>query len=155
MMSSEIAQLQSKNFFIRIFSVEYHCFISYYILNIITLFIEIPRKKIAVNKQSIVPSQLSLDTQKKTDIECKELELGLLYDEYLQAIMMDLIMKRKTEEKKRLIITQLVTVEQEIDQDMQKLIKIKTRERDIINLSLAQKETDAQLIAVTKCTGKI
>jgi len=53
------------------------------------------------------------------------------------------------------MVTQLATVAQEIDQDIQKLIKIKTRERDIINLSLAQKEADAQLIAVTRCTSKI
>lgn len=129
------------------------CLICYHILNIVTLLTEVPRKKIAVGKQSIISSQL--DIQKKTDTECKELELGLLYDEYLQTIMMDLIMKKKIEEKKRLIITQLVTVEQEIDRDIQKLIKIKTRERDIINLSLAQKEADAQLITVTKYTGKI
>jgi len=121
-------------------------------LNIVTLFIEVSKKKIA-GKQSIVPSQLSLDSQKKVDSE--ELELGLLYDEYLQTIMMDLIMKKKIEEKRRLMVTQLATVAQEIDQDIQKLIKIKTRERDIINLSLAQKEADAQLIAVTRCTSKI
>jgi len=121
-------------------------------LNIVTLFIEVPKKKI-VGKQSIVPSQLSLDSQKKVDSE--ELELGLLYDEYLQTVMMDLIMKKKIEEKRRLMVTQLATVAQEIDQDIQKLIKIKTRERDIINLSLAQKEADAQLIAVTRCTSKI
>lgn len=119
------------------------------------LFIEIPKKKITVGKQSIMPSQLSLDAQKKIDTECKELELGLLYDEYLQTIMMDLILKRKTEEKKRLNVIQLATVAQEIDQDMRKLIKIKTRECDIINLSLAQQEADAQLIAVTKCTSKV
>lgn len=154
MMSSEIAQLQSKlslKFFLLNFI---DCFTCCYILNNVTLLIEVPRKKVSVSKQSIIPSQL-LDAQKRTDIECKDLELGLLYDEYLQTIMMDLVMKKKTEEKKRLIVTQLVTVEQEIDRDMQKLIKIKTRERDIINLSLAQKEADAQLIAVTKCTSKI
>lgn len=117
--------------------------------------LEASKKKVAVGKQSIVPSQLSLDAQKKTDTESKELELGLLYDEYLQTIMMNLIMKKKTEEKKCLMVTQLATVAQEIDQDTQKLIKIKTRERDIMNLSLAQKEADAQLIAVTKCTGKV
>jgi len=113
---------------------------------------KIPKKKIAIGRQSVMPLQLSLDTQKKMDTECKELELGLLYDEYLQTIMIDLIMKKKTEEKKRLLVTQLATVAQEIDQDAKKLIKIKTRERDIINLSTAQKEADAQLIAVTKCT---
>ncbi|XP_011873542.1 PREDICTED: uncharacterized protein LOC105565170 [Vollenhovia emeryi] len=114
---------------------------------------KVPRKKIAVGKQSITPSQLTMDTQKKTEAECKDLELGLLYDEYLQAIMTDLIMKKKTEEKKRLLVTQLATVAQEIDRDTQKLVKVKTRERDMINLSLAQKEADAQLIAVTQCTN--
>ncbi|KAL6261367.1 hypothetical protein P5V15_006465 [Pogonomyrmex californicus] len=111
---------------------------------------KVPRKKIPVSRQSIMP--LQLNSQKKIDTECKELELGLLYDEYLQTVMMDLIMKKKTEEKKCLMIRQLATVAQEIDQDTRKLIKIKTRERDIMNLSLAQKETDAQLIAITKCT---
>lgn len=127
-----------------------------YVLNIIPLFIEIEKKKNTVGKQSIIPSQLSLDTtQRKIDTESKEIELGLLYDAYLQTIMLDLIMKKKTEEKKCLLITQLATVAQEIDQDTKKLIKIKTRERDIINLSLAQKETDAQVTAITKCTSKI
>ncbi|XP_011265679.1 uncharacterized protein LOC105257030 [Camponotus floridanus] len=116
------------------------------------------KKKIAVNsRQSIMPSHLSknLDTeckQRKTDTECKEVELGLLYDEYLQAMMMNLIIKKKAEEKKRLMITQLATIAQEIDQDAKKLMKIKSRERDIINLSIAQKEIDAQLAAVTECT---
>ncbi|XP_070148715.1 uncharacterized protein [Polyergus mexicanus] len=107
---------------------------------------KILKKKITVNsRQSIMPPHLSknLDTeykQKKADTECKEVELGLLYDEYLQTMMMDLIIKKKTEEKKHLMITQLATIAQEIDQDTKKLMKIKSRERDIINLSLAQKE---------------
>ncbi|EGI66586.1 hypothetical protein G5I_04918 [Acromyrmex echinatior] len=111
---------------------------------------KVPRKKIVVDKQPIMPSQIILDAQKKTDSE--ELELGLLYDEYLQTMMMDLIMKKKILEKKRLMIMQMAAMAQEIDQDTQKLIKIKTRERDIINLSLAQKEADVQLIAMTKYT---
>lgn len=113
---------------------------------------KVPRKKIVVDKQPIMPSQIILDAQKKTDSE--ELELGLLYDEYLQTMMMDLIMKKKILEKKRLMIMQMAAMAQEIDQDTQKLIKIKTRERDIINLSLAQKEADVQLIAMTKYTDE-
>ncbi|XP_018315355.1 uncharacterized protein [Mycetomoellerius zeteki] len=113
---------------------------------------KVPRKKIAIDKQPIVPSQIMLDTQKKMDSE--ELELGLLYDEYLQTLMMDLVMKKKILEKKRLMVMQIAALAQEIDQDTQKLIKIKTRERDIINLSLAQKEADVQLIAVTKYTDE-
>lgn len=114
------------------------------------------KKKIAANsRQSIMPLHLSknVDTeykQKKTDTECKE--VGLLYDEYLQAMMMNLIVKKKGEEKKHLMVTQLATIAQEIDQDAKKLMKIKSRERDIINLSLAQKEIDMQLAAVTECT---
>lgn len=129
-------------------------FIGLCALNIVTLLTEV-RKSMAINKQSIAPSQLSLDIQKKIDTESRELELGLLYDAYLQSMAINLIMKKKAEEKKHLMVTQLATVAQEIDRDTEKLIKIKTREREIINLSLAQKMADAQLIAVTKCISKI
>lgn len=119
------------------------------------VFLELPKKKIAAsNRQSIMPSQLPLDVQKKVDTESKELELGFLYDEYLQTIMMDLVIKKKIEEKKHLTIAQLATIAREIDQDTTKLIKIKTREHDVVNLSLAQKEIDMQLAAVTKYTSK-
>lgn len=100
-----------------------------------------------------MPSHSSVDAQKKIDTESRKLEL--LYDEYLQAMMMDLIIKKKTEERERLIVTQLSTVDQEVDQDTKKLIKIKTREHDIINLKLVQEEIDEQLVAVEKCTSKI
>jgi hypothetical protein len=53
------------------------------------------------------------------------------------------------------MVTQLSTIDQEIDQDTKKLIKIKTREHDIINLKLVQKEIDEQLVAVAKCTSRI
>ncbi|XP_024891288.1 uncharacterized protein LOC112467058 [Temnothorax curvispinosus] len=108
------------------------------------------------NRTTMMPSDIAqsqMVSKKKPDTESKDVELGLLYDEYLQTIMMDLIMKKKTEEKKRLMVEQLATVAKEIDRDTQKLMKIKARERDIINLSLAQKEADAQLIEVTRCTG--
>ncbi|EZA52160.1 hypothetical protein DMN91_010132 [Ooceraea biroi] len=113
---------------------------------------KITSKKIAANRQSIMPSQLLLDVSKKADTESKELEFGLLYDEYLQVKLMDLIMKKKTEEKKQLMVMQLATVAQELDQDTQKLIKIKKRERDVINLHLEQEEIDVQMDAVAKCT---
>lgn len=87
-------------------------------------------------------------------MEEKELELWLLYDEYLQTIMMDLIIKKKTEEKKNLMIAQLAAIAQEIDQDMKKLIEIKTRNCDTVNLSIAQKEIDMQLSVVTEYTSK-
>lgn len=122
-------------------------------LHAILFITEPPKKKITVNRQSIMPSHSSVDAQKKIDTESRKLEL--LYDEYLQAMMMDLIIKKKTEERERLIVTQLSTVDQEVDQDTKKLIKIKTREHDIINLKLVQEEIDEQLVAVEKCTSKI
>lgn len=103
---------------------------------------------------SLMPLQPPIDIQKKIEDE-KKVELGLLYNEYLQTIMMDLIVKKKAEEKKHLMASQLATVAQEIDQDTEKLIKITRRERDVTNLSLAQKEIDEQLAAVTKCTSEI
>ncbi|XP_029156785.1 uncharacterized protein LOC114929360 [Nylanderia fulva] len=115
----------------------------------ITLTMNQVKKKIAVNsRQSTMPLHLS----KNVDTESKDIEFGLLYDEYLQAMMMDLIIKKRTEEKKHLMVTQLATIVQQIDQDTKKLIKLKIRVRDIINLSLAQKEVDAQLAAVKECT---
>lgn len=114
-----------------------------------------PGKKIASSRLSVMPSQLPVDIQKKIDDEKKEMELGLLYDEYLQAMMTDLIVKKMTEEKKQLMAARLATVAQEMDQDTEKLIKIIRRERDIVSLSSAQREIDEQLAAVTKCTRKI
>lgn len=121
----------------------------------VSFFVEQQKKGIATSKQSIMPSQSFLDLQKATDTENKDLELSLLYDEYLRSILMNLIIKKKTEKKKHCIVTQLATITQEIDQDMKKLIKIKAREQEIKNLSLAQAETDVQLAAITKCTSKI
>ncbi|XP_014470694.1 PREDICTED: uncharacterized protein LOC106742352 [Dinoponera quadriceps] len=110
------------------------------------------KKGITASRQSIMPSQSLLDIQKSTDTESKDLELSLLYDEYLRSMLTNLIIEKKTEEKKHYMITQLATITQEIDQDMKKLIKIKTREQDIKNLSLEQTETDVQLAAIIKCT---
>ncbi|XP_032683289.1 uncharacterized protein LOC116849831 [Odontomachus brunneus] len=112
---------------------------------------KLQKKGIATSRQSIMPSQSLLDIQKGTDTESKNLELSLLYDEYLQSMLVNLIIKKKIEEKKHCMITQLATITQEIDQDMKKLIKIKTREQDIKNLTLAQAETDMQVAALTKC----
>lgn len=109
-------------------------------------------KKIAANRQSIIPAQVSLDAQRKTDIESKEIELKLLYDEYLQNNMMHLMMQKKNKEEEQFVIAQLATIAQELDQDTQKLMKIKQRERDIINLHSAQEEIDVQMAAVTKYT---
>ncbi|EFN86186.1 uncharacterized protein LOC105181677 isoform X1 [Harpegnathos saltator] len=113
---------------------------------------KLQKKGIATSRQSIMPSQSLLDIQKSIDVENKDLELSLLYDEYLRSLLINIIVQKKTEEKKNCMITQLATVTQEHDQDMKKLIKIKTREQDIKNLSSAQAETDAQLAAITKCT---
>lgn len=102
-----------------------------------------------------MPLQLSLEAQRKADVERKEIEFELLYDEYLQAMAMDFTIRKKIERKRKLMVTQMAVIAQEIEQDMEKLIKIKERERDIISLSLAQREIDAQVTAVKKYTSKI
>jgi len=132
----------------------YFTMLVYIIIHAILFFIESLKKKITVNRHSIMPLHVSLDVQKKID-STDSRKLELLYDEYLQAMMMDLIIKKKTEEREHLIVTQLSTVDQEVDQDTKKLIKIKTREHDIINLNLVQKEIDEQLVAIAKYISKI
>lgn len=113
------------------------------------------KKKIATSRQSMKSSQSMPDLHKTLDIESKDLELSLLYDEYLQSWLVHFMIKKKTEEKMHSLVAQLATVTQESDQDMEKLTKIKTREQDIKNLSLAQTKADIQLAAITKCTSKI
>jgi len=117
-----------------------------------SFFTEPSKKKITASRHSIMPLQVSVDAQKKIDAERK---LHLLYDKYLQAIGTELIIKKKTEERKHLLVTQLATMDQELDQITKKLIKIKTRERDIINLTLVQTEIDKQLVEINKCLSKI
>ncbi|KAG7211458.1 hypothetical protein KM043_010740 [Ampulex compressa] len=110
----------------------------------------LPKRRIAAGRPSILPSQISVEGQKKAENDFNDMELKLLYDEYLQSIMAEIVIQKKTQEKKNLILTQLATIAMESDQDEEKLFKLKTRERDIINLIKVQNKLDEQLVEVTE-----
>ena len=86
------------------------------------------------------------------DADCNDTELMLLYDEYLQNIMMDIILKKKAEDMEKLYVSRLAAMAEERERAEEKLFKLKTRKRDIINLTKAQNEIDSQLVDVNKYT---
>lgn len=104
------------------------------------------KKKTALDRTTIFPTQSLMDaTGRMMDSDCSDMELKLLYDQYLQNIMTEIILKKKTEEKEMLFLSQLATISKEYDHNEEKLFKLKTRERDIINLSKIQNEIDSQI----------
>lgn len=111
-----------------------------------------PKKKITLDRTSISSMQSMADGTKIMDSECNDVELKLLYDQYLQKIMTEIILKKKTEEKEKLFLSQLATIAKEYDHNEEKLFKLKTRERDIINLTEIQNEIDSQILDVNNCT---
>ncbi|CAL7935256.1 unnamed protein product [Xylocopa violacea] len=88
------------------------------------------------------------------DVDCNDMELKLLYDQYLQKIMTQLILEKKQEEKEKLFLSQLATIDKEYDHNEEKLFKLKTRELDIINLNKIQNEVDLLLSDVKTCTKR-
>ncbi|CAK9803572.1 hypothetical protein ANTPLA_LOCUS3695 [Anthophora plagiata] len=108
------------------------------------------KNKFTMDRVSLCPTQIQLDGT--VDSELDDIELKLLYDEYLQNIMTEIILKKKAEEKEKLYLSQLATIAKECEQNEEKLFKLKIRERDIINLTKIQNEIDSQIIDVHNCT---
>ncbi|KOX71876.1 hypothetical protein WN51_03021 [Melipona quadrifasciata] len=104
------------------------------------------------HRATMVPSDFPLSQSKNSYLNCSDMELKLLYDQYLQNIMTEIILKKKTEEKEMLFLSQLATISKEYDHNEEKLFKLKTRERDIINLSKIQNEIDSQINDANNCT---
>ncbi|XP_078042067.1 uncharacterized protein LOC144472651 [Augochlora pura] len=86
------------------------------------------------------------------NLDDEDTEMKLLYDKYLQSLMVELIYKQKTEKKEKLIITQLASMAKELDHNREKLLKLQTRERDIRHLSALQNEIDSQTEDIKKYT---
>lgn len=86
--------------------------------------------------------------------DSNDIELKLLYDQYLQSLMTEIILKKKAEEEGKLFLSQLTAISKERDCNEDKLFKLKTRERDIINLTKMQNDIDFQVKDVTRFTGK-
>ncbi|KZC05171.1 hypothetical protein WN55_08778, partial [Dufourea novaeangliae] len=102
-------------------------------------------KNHATDRLSMVSQQT---IEESTDNE--DVELKLLYNEYLQNLMTEIILKKKKQEMEKLIVSQLATMAKEIDHNKEKLFELKTRERDIIHSTKLQNEIDSQ-IADIKC----
>ena len=107
-----------------------------------------------MDRTSVFPTQSLMDGTRMVDSDCSDMELKLLYDQYLQNTMTEIILKKKTEEKEMLFLSQLATISKEYDHNEEKLFKLKTRERDIINLSKIQNEIDSQINDTNNCTSK-
>ncbi|XP_076225027.1 uncharacterized protein LOC143174679 [Nomia melanderi] len=101
-------------------------------------------KTCATERISMAPSQLD------THIENEDTEISLLYNKYLQNLMTEIILKQKIQEKEKLIITKLATMAKEVDENKKKLFELKTRERDIIHLTMLQNKIDSQLVDIKK-----
>ncbi|XP_006620167.1 uncharacterized protein LOC102677942 isoform X2 [Apis dorsata] len=111
------------------------------------------KKKLALDRMSIFSTQSLLDVTKMTVPECDDTEMKLLYDQYLQNMMLEVILKKKAKEKAELFLCQLATITKEYEHNEDKLFKLKTRERDIINLIKIQNDIDSQIIDVNNYTN--
>lgn len=114
----------------------------------------LPRRKLGRDRMSILPSQLPLEgsrleSSKTTEVD-NDLELKLLYDEYLRAFMSEIIVKKRTVEKKNAILVELATLAKEKDHDREKLFKLQTRERDLMFYTVIENEIDARMVEENK-----
>ncbi|XP_076669086.1 uncharacterized protein LOC143369255 [Andrena cerasifolii] len=109
---------------------------------------QIATRRVPVDRISMAPTKAAVEG----DADCSDIELMLLYDEYLQNIMTDIILKKKVEDMEKLYVSQLAAMAKERERNEEKLFKLKTRERDIINLTKAQNEIDAQIMDANKYT---
>ncbi|XP_047364772.1 uncharacterized protein LOC124955018 [Vespa velutina] len=115
------------------------------------------QKKKTMSRHSMLPSHILLESSKEEEARTKDMELKLLYNDYLQVIMLEHLTKNKSEDMKKTIIRQLADIARECASDEEKLLKLKTRERDIMHLSIAQTELDAQIEEINEYirSGKI
>ncbi|XP_076658131.1 uncharacterized protein LOC143362130 [Halictus rubicundus] len=78
-------------------------------------------------------------------------EMNLLYDKYLQSLMVEIILKQKTQEKEKLIVSQLASMAEELHCNKEKLFALKMRENDINYLTNLQNEVDLQTEDIKNC----
>lgn len=110
-------------------------------------------KKLGSSRQSLLPSQLLLESSKEAEARSKDMELKCLYNDYLQAMMLEHITKKKSEEVKNMVVRQLANIAKECEQAEEKLLKLKRRERDIKHLSIVQAELDSQIADLNDIFG--
>ncbi|XP_017763777.1 PREDICTED: uncharacterized protein LOC108553413 [Eufriesea mexicana] len=111
----------------------------------------ISKRKIILDRSSIFPSQSLPEGSRIIDAECSDMELKLLYDQYLQKIMSEIIVKKNAEKYEKLFLSELATIAKECEHNETKLLKLETRERDITNLIKLQDDIDSQIIDANNC----
>lgn len=126
-------------------SNQYQCIKFNESIKFLVLFVDLFQKKKPVSRHSMLPSQILLESSKEEEARTKDMELKLLYNDYLQVIMLEHVTKNKSEDMKNVIIRQLADIVKECACDEEKLLKLTARERDIMHLSIAQTEIDAQM----------
>ncbi|XP_034171610.1 uncharacterized protein LOC117600366 [Osmia lignaria lignaria] len=109
------------------------------------------KRKLTMDRSVMGPSQILSEGNSVIDSESNDVELKLLYDEYLQNTMTEIILKKKAEERKQLFLSQLATIAKEYEHNEEKLFELKTRERDIINLTKIQNDIDKQITDINNC----
>ena len=109
------------------------------------------KRKLIMDRSVMGSTQILSEGNSINDSESNDVELKLLYDEYLQNTMTEIILKKKAEERKQLFLSQLATIAKECEHNEEKLFELKTRERDIINLTKIQNDIDKQIIDINNC----
>ncbi|XP_051172095.1 uncharacterized protein LOC127288594 [Leptopilina boulardi] len=101
------------------------------------------KRKIGSTRQSLAPTSLvNSFGLKKIEPDNADTETGLLYDDYLRTLMADVLVKKKAKENEKKILNQLASLSKEQDLGDEKLMKMKSREKDINYLSALQNYLD-------------
>lgn len=101
------------------------------------------KRKIGSTRQSLAATSLvNSFGLKKIETDNTDIETGLLYDEYLRTLMADVLLKKKETENQKKILNQLASLSKEQDLSNEKLMKMKSREKEIHYLSALQNYLD-------------
>ncbi|XP_015122967.1 uncharacterized protein LOC107045276 [Diachasma alloeum] len=111
-----------------------------------------PRRNPAMNMNmtriSIMPTS-QLDSTRRLESEAHNNELGLLYDKYAQTLAEEHIVRKKIEEREKIIVTQLSALAKEQEQCDQKLYDIRMKQLEVSALNDIQRSSDAQIKEIT------
>ncbi|XP_076285938.1 uncharacterized protein LOC143211822 [Lasioglossum baleicum] len=90
-------------------------------------------------------------SQSDKSFDEEDTEMKLLYDTYLQRLMVEILLKQKAQKKKKLMVSQLASMAEEIHLNKEKLFELKTRHRNIRYLTNLQNEVDLQTDDIKNC----
>lgn len=113
------------------------------------------KRKIGSTRQSLAPTSLvNSFGLKKIEPDNADTETGLLYDDYLRTLMADVLVKKKAKENEKKILNQLASLSKEQDLGDEKLMKMKSREKDINYLSALQNYLDTLVTQIRSECGE-